>query len=140
MARVSDRASSDRTTSLSVPSDLVEVAGARDHAVACLREWLGAERADAETRLIDDVRLIVSELVTNAILHGGPPVQLRMRKGGRRLLIEVRDGTLSTPQLRRALPSDNHGRGLLIVSLLSERWGTRPTPTGKSVWCQLRLD
>ncbi|WP_375500150.1 SpoIIE family protein phosphatase [uncultured Jatrophihabitans sp.] len=131
VARVSDRATDDRVMVMAVPDDVVEVGPARDRAAACITEWGG------DDALAEDVRLIVSELVTNAVLHGEPPVQLRVRKGGRRLLIEVYDSAVSSPQLRRAAPNDNHGRGLLIVSMLSQRWGTRPTPSGKSVWCQL---
>ena len=133
VARVSDRAGSDRVMVTSVPADLAEVGAARDLAAGCVADWGGGER------LVEDVRLIVSELVTNAVLHGEPPVQLRLRKGGRRLLVEVYDSAVSSPRLRRAAPHDNHGRGLLIVSMLSDRWGTRPTPDGKSVWCQLQL-
>ena len=81
-----------------------------------------------------------SELATNAVLHGRPPIQLRLRHGARPASIEVYDGTAVLPRKLRPTPDDEHGRGLQLVSSLRERWGTRPLPHGKSVWCMLELD
>lgn len=112
--------------------DPVEVGRAREMARKALPGWGIAEHTGL-------AELIVSELVTNAVLHGRPPIELRVHDAGDRLLLEVHDNSASAPRLRHAGPTDQHGRGLMIVSLLSERWGTRTTRTGKSVWCQLRL-
>jgi hypothetical protein len=89
--------------------------------------------------LRDDSLLLTGELVTNAILHGRPPIQLRMRRGARDLLIEVDDGAAAVPRKLRPTPGDDHGRGLLLTAAVAGRWGARPLRDGKSVWCQLPL-
>jgi anti-sigma regulatory factor (Ser/Thr protein kinase) len=76
-------------------------------------------------------------MVTNAIVHGQAPIELRLRRGAGDLQIEVDDGATSVPRRMRPTPEDEHGRGLLLVAMLSDRWGTRPLRTGKSVWCRL---
>ncbi|NYO26435.1 ATP-binding protein, partial [Salmonella enterica] len=81
-----------------------------------------------------DAVLLVSELVSNAILHGRPPIELRLRRAARDLLVEVDDGATVLPRKLRPTPDDEHGRGLVIASLLADRWGTRPLRDGKSVW------
>jgi PAS domain S-box-containing protein len=84
-----------------------------------------------------DAALATSELVTNAVLHGDPPVDLQLRIEGADVLIEVRDHATYQPRKQRPDEDDEHGRGLQIVSALSARWGTRPTGDGKAVWCIL---
>ncbi|WP_417198328.1 ATP-binding protein [Streptomyces stelliscabiei] len=68
--------------------------------------------------------LVVSELVTNAIRYGRPPIRLRLIRD-RTLLCEVSDSGGTTPHLRRARVFDEGGRGLLLVAQLAEHWGTR---------------
>jgi anti-sigma regulatory factor (Ser/Thr protein kinase) len=92
---------------------------------------------DAPEGLLRDAVLLVSEMVTNAIIHGQAPIELRLRRGPDGLLIEVDDGATSVPRRLRPTPEDEHGRGLLLVAMLSDRWGTRPLREGKSVWCLL---
>ena len=87
--------------------------------------------------LLADAALATSELVTNAILHGRPPIELRLRIEGADVLIEVRDRATYQPRKLRPDEDDEHGRGLQIVAALSTRWGTRPTEHGKAVWCVL---
>ena len=95
------------------------------------------EERDMPRALILDATLATSELVTNAVLHGRAPVDLRARIEGAEVLIEVRDGASYQPRKLRPDDDDEHGRGLQIVSALAERWGTRPTAQGKAVWCVL---
>jgi serine phosphatase RsbU (regulator of sigma subunit) len=87
--------------------------------------------------LADDAALVVSELVTNALLHGGgcTGVAAGAIEGG--LRIEVRDGSRVPPMLGR--PSDDSltGRGLRLVASLSARWGSDPEDGGKVVWAEL---
>ncbi|MFF2167335.1 SpoIIE family protein phosphatase [Streptomyces sp. NPDC058175] len=107
-------------------------------------ETVGQARARTRRRLdtwgVDDetaftTELIVSELVTNAIRYGAPPVQLRLIKD-RTLTCEVHDNSPSAPHLRHARTVDEGGRGLFISAQLSENWGVRYTSDtgGKTVW------
>ncbi|MGW0842866.1 SpoIIE family protein phosphatase [Streptomyces sp. NPDC002787] len=80
--------------------------------------------------------LVVSELVTNAIRYGRPPIRLRLIHD-RTLMCEVSDSGGTTPLLRRARVFDEGGRGLLLVAQLAEHWGTRRARQGKTVWAEL---
>jgi anti-sigma regulatory factor (Ser/Thr protein kinase) len=90
--------------------------------------------------LIDDVVLVTSELVTNAVLHGSPPVGLLARASSRWLHVEVHDHSSAMPLPQDADDYDEHGRGLGIVAALAIRWGTRPTTAGKVVWAEIDGD
>ena len=92
---------------------------------------------DMPASLVNDGALATSELVTNALLHGRAPVDLRLRIEGADVLIEVRDRATYQPRKLRPDDTDEHGRGLQIVAALAARWGTRPTENGKAVWCVL---
>ncbi|MGA5117779.1 ATP-binding protein [Streptomyces pseudogriseolus] len=87
--------------------------------------------------LVDVTELIVSELTTNAVRHGGGPVGLRLLRD-KTLTVEVSDGGAAlAPHPRLALTTDEGGRGLHLVAKLSRRWGVRPVPGGKVVWAEL---
>ncbi|WAZ26344.1 SpoIIE family protein phosphatase [Streptomyces cinnabarinus] len=114
-----------------IAPDPAEVARARSLATGQLGLW-GLE----ETAFVTE--LLVSELVTNAIRYGRPPISLRLiRDSG--LVCEVSDTSSTAPHLRRARTYDEGGRGLLLVAQLSERWGTRHSANGKTIWAQQRL-
>ena len=70
-----------------------------------------------------DLELLVSELVTNAIVHGRPPIRLRLTHLGDEVLVEVDDGSTHTPRRRRPEPKEEHGRGLHIMAMLARRSG-----------------
>ncbi|MDT0405648.1 SpoIIE family protein phosphatase [Streptomyces edwardsiae] len=90
-------------------------------------------------KLVDSAELMVSELVTNAVLHShGRPVALRLVRGDT-LLCEVEDDDHELPTLLNARPTDEFGRGLRVVSTLAREWGTSRTAAGKSVWFELTL-
>ncbi|MFI1564477.1 ATP-binding protein [Streptomyces sp. NPDC020490] len=82
--------------------------------------------------------LVVSELVTNALRYGEPPVRLRLLNVDT-LICEVTDGSNTAPHLRRARLSDEGDRGLTLVAGLTQRWGTRQTRRGKTIWCEQSL-
>ncbi|MGI5404945.1 SpoIIE family protein phosphatase [Streptomyces sp. CA-135486] len=82
--------------------------------------------------------LIVSELVTNAIRHATPPISLRLIRE-RTLICEVSDSSNTSPHLRRPLSTDEGGRGLFLVAQVAQRWGTRYTPQGKTIWAEQQL-
>ncbi len=105
----------------------------RSFAAATLRGWSLPEA------VVQDGVLIVSELLTNAIVHGDPPIRLRLRKTARELAIEVDDGASAMPRKLQTSPEHLHGRGLAIVAQLSTRWAARADGHGKTVWCTLRL-
>ncbi len=78
-------------------------------------------RLDRE--MTETALLLVSELATNAIRHGSPPVRLSLRLDRDRLRVEVTDSSPTLPELSRPGPNQIGGRGLQIVQLLSARWG-----------------
>jgi anti-sigma regulatory factor (Ser/Thr protein kinase) len=88
--------------------------------------------------LVDDALLLTSELVTNSVLHGGPPLVIAVECDGERLQVRVRDGSPAVPTPHDATPSDENGRGLALVAALSDDWGVDPEPGGKHVWFVIR--
>ena len=121
----------DQIVSWDLPADPAVVAEARAQAARQLAAW-GLEEA------IFSTKLIVSELLTNAIRHAEPPIQLRMILDPD-LSCEVSDGSSTTPRLCCPDRDDEGGRGLMLVAQLCERWGTRYTRTGKTIWAQQPL-
>ena len=102
-------------------------------------EVLGRWRCDA---LLDDVQLLVSELVTNAVVHAGSDVEVAVRLLSDAVRIEVVDREpmydLEPTVPRRDAES---GRGLLLVETLASAWGVEPIEGGKAVWFEVpRLD
>ncbi len=119
---------SDAST-IDVEPDLSAVRGARAGAVEVLNRW------QVDPELIDDITLVISELVTNAVVYGRPPVGLSLRHSGRSVTIECHDGGAYMPRRLHATADDEHGRGLELVGLLATTWGTRRLERGKAVWC-----
>jgi PAS domain S-box-containing protein len=111
--------------------------GAQGPAVSRARRFVGDQLREWQVpeEVVDELVLITSELVTNAFLHGRPPVDLRLRRSGTEVVLEVQDRAALRPRRRLADDDDEHGRGMLIVSTLADAWGTRSIGTGKSVWC-----
>ncbi|WP_190203710.1 SpoIIE family protein phosphatase [Streptomyces fumanus] len=121
----------DQVATWDVPPDPARVAAVRQSATDRLTAW-GLD----ETAFVTE--LVVSELVTNAIRHGEPPIQLRLIRD-RTLICEVSDASSTSPHLRRAHAYDEGGRGLLLVAQLTQRWGSRQTGTGKTIWAEQPL-
>nr|WP_202551327.1 SpoIIE family protein phosphatase [Streptomyces sp. SID8352] len=117
----------DRT----LPREPRSVGRAREYAREKLLAW-GLEP------LVDTTELLVSELVTNALRYGEGEIRLRLLLD-RTLVCEVWDAGLVQPRRRRARDTDEGGRGLQLVGLLSAAWGSRRTPRGKTVWFELPL-
>jgi anti-sigma regulatory factor (Ser/Thr protein kinase) len=90
--------------------------------------------------LSDDLCLVATELVANALRHAGTDMTLRLDliRGGVRL--EVEDGSVRPLRPRPAGPSDEGGRGLLLVDALSSRYGVEGEAKGKRVWAELLID
>jgi anti-sigma regulatory factor (Ser/Thr protein kinase) len=111
------------------------VPSARLHARQVLWEW-------GLTALGDDVELLVSELVTNAVQASQSmewifPVRLCLLSDQLRVLIMVSDANPRPPVRTNASENDDSGRGLILVETFSERWGwdAAPDRPGKVVWC-----
>jgi anti-sigma regulatory factor (Ser/Thr protein kinase) len=90
--------------------------------------------------MTDTALLLVSELATNAIRHGTPPIRLSLRLDRDRLRVEVSDSSPALPELSHPEPDQVGGRGLQIVQLLAARWGASASTRrlGKTVWFELR--
>ncbi|MET7395778.1 SpoIIE family protein phosphatase [Dactylosporangium sp. NPDC005572] len=112
-----------------IPAEERAVRDARRLVGTTLRRW------EAPPRVVDDMTLVVSELAANAVLHGRPPIQLRLRRTATHVVLELHDTAPYLPRKQRPAPDDEHGRGLQLVASLCDRWGTRPTADGKAVWC-----
>ncbi|MFD9491888.1 SpoIIE family protein phosphatase [Streptomyces sp. NPDC060005] len=131
LARTHGLAASNVTT-WDIPADPALVAPVRKQVADRLDHWgLTAATFTAE--------LVVSELVTNAIRYGESPIRLRLIHDDETLICEVSDSSHTAPHLRRAKTFDEGGRGLLLVAQLTQRWGSRHTPEGKTIWAELSL-
>jgi hypothetical protein len=85
--------------------------------------------------LVDDVRLVVSELAANAVRHAQSPFTVSLGQADRAVFLSVQDGSPCAPALLAPGMLDTAGRGVSIVDLVSEDWGVTPAPGGgKSVW------
>ncbi|MEV0976518.1 SpoIIE family protein phosphatase [Streptomyces sp. NPDC049915] len=114
-----------------LPPEPASAARARALTSAKLTEW-GLEHLAFTTELI------ASELVTNVYRYAGGPATLRLIRE-RSLVCEVGDTSHTSPHLRRARTTDEGGRGLFLVAQMAERWGTRYTREGKTVWTEQPL-
>ncbi|MEV6165192.1 ATP-binding protein [Streptomyces sp. NPDC052052] len=136
-----------------LPACYESVSGARRFTRKTLNGWGLEER-------FDDVALVVSELVTNALRHAlptetapqGPPVRLHLMRWSSRLVCAVRDPSRESPVVSEAPESAESGRGLFLVDSFSDSWGWHPSPVlgadgphsaaaprGKVVWALFRL-
>lgn len=92
--------------------------------------------------VLDDVKLLVSELVTNAVVHAGSEVQVAVRLLNDAVRIEVVDRAPAT-SMRPTNPTEDaeSGRGLLLVETMASAWGVEPLEDGKAVWFEVsRID
>jgi hypothetical protein len=104
---------------------------ARTRAVEFVSPW-------ASDRFCGDLRVLVSELVTNAVLHGLPDIRLNVcTVAALRVRFEVFDGSDALPEIRKPSIESRSGRGLKIVDAIATDWGARRLLDGKVVWCEL---
>ena len=88
--------------------------------------------------VLDEAVLLVSELVTNAVEHGAPPVTVRVEcRGALGLQVCVSDGSVHQPRRGPEDRDAESGRGVALVDLVSDAWGVEPLARGKQVWFRL---
>ncbi len=106
--------------------------------VARIRRFTAAAcRTATPTVDSDTVALLVSEVATNALVHGQGSVRVRVRRTAGGLRVEVHDGSPALPSRRTATPMDEGGRGIALVEALSSGWGAERTDDGKTVWFEV---
>ena len=90
---------------------------------------------------VDDVILVASELVGNAVVHAASsaedPLDVLWDLEDGTVLVQVADASSAAPAPRALTTTETSGRGLAIVAALADDWGVRPTPTGKQVWARI---
>ncbi|MBT1187174.1 ATP-binding protein [Streptomyces sp. CJ_13] len=114
------------------PRSLQTVRSAREFADVTLDAWGVTSRRD-------DLLLCVSELATNALLHGVPPgrgYRLRLLRFEGVVRVEVHDSGPGRPRIAGRNTSAEHGRGLFLVEALADRWGVGARTPGKVVWSE----
>ncbi|MFG1956578.1 ATP-binding protein [Nonomuraea sp. NPDC049028] len=112
-----------------LPDDPVIVGQARALVRDTLTSWNLHE-------LIDDITLVISALVTNALIHGAPPIRLYLGLTPEALTGHVYDQGAGRPRCLMARHDSDHGRGLSIVAALTDEWWYEPVPCGmgKTIW------
>jgi anti-sigma regulatory factor (Ser/Thr protein kinase) len=83
----------------------------------------------------DAVELMVSELVTNAVVHARSGVEMTLEELSDRTRVEVCDDSARLPETRD--PTEAGGRGLLVVEALADRWGVQRLDGGKAIWFEV---
>ncbi|MFE2737306.1 ATP-binding protein [Streptomyces sp. NPDC059349] len=111
------------------------MAHARAHAVDALREW------QIDDDIVEALRLIVSELTTNAVVHtASRTIEITVSVTATEAIVTVTDQGLSgTPAARKAHPEEEHGRGLALVEALATRWESSPLADGNQVEAAVTL-
>lgn len=122
------------TWELALPSAAAAVPTARHGVVAALRGW------DCE-QLVEATELVVSELVTNAVLHARTPLEVSLRQERDGVRVAVRDLADGVPAARESVSLASTGRGLVLLEALALSWGVdRHAGGGKTVWALLTVD
>jgi len=106
---------------------------ARDQLTRVMAEWGLVGEAGEPTQLV------VTELVSNAIDHAHPPIQLTVSFPGESVRVEVHDASAEPPRQQSHDPWRARGRGLQMVDALSSKWGWTNDDTGKTVWADVTI-
>lgn len=86
---------------------------------------------------VEAAALLTDELVSNAVLHGGPPFTLAVNRENRTVQVAVTDSGPGRPRVGPTRHDAEHGRGLIIVDVLSDQWGVDELPGRKRVWFRM---
>ncbi|WP_411129846.1 ATP-binding protein [Streptomyces sp. x-19] len=104
------------------------------------REYVTFHASDIGGELLDDVTLVVSEIVTNAIRYGTEPgdsLLVALAHGPDRVSVEVHDTRRASPRFKPESVERQRGRGMFIVDALAT-WGVHERPFGKIVWAEVK--
>jgi anti-sigma regulatory factor (Ser/Thr protein kinase) len=104
-----------------------------------IARWLAERGHDHERLLVDDARLVISELATNAVIHARTPFVVSARSGVESIHISVTDGSRAQPVIQHAEPTALSGRGLQLVEAIAGSWGVETRSDGKTVWADLSV-
>ena len=128
MLEVTQAALLEAETSLA--GELRSAGEARRFVDETLRRWDCAD-------LLDTVKLLISEMVTNAVVHAGSDVDVCVQLTDRVVRVSVFDDSPQQPVVKRAAAEETSGRGMALVDAMSSGWGVEPTFKGKRVWFEL---
>jgi CheY-like chemotaxis protein len=117
---------------LDAPRDVVAGRRARELVRDALGDW-------GLLAIIDDAVLVVTELVTNAITHGGSALRLQLSRTSGAFRIEVVDEGDGTPEPQPHDTEAEGGRGIMLVDAMSTSWGVENVPSGKLVWAEIAI-
>jgi anti-sigma regulatory factor (Ser/Thr protein kinase) len=116
---------------LALPATAAAPAAARALIARACQDWPARARNVAV--------LLTSELVTNAVLHGRPPLTLSLQRQHFSVRVAVADSSPVLPRIREPVATDATGRGLFLVASLAADWGIAPADDGgKAVWFLLQ--
>jgi CheY-like chemotaxis protein/anti-sigma regulatory factor (Ser/Thr protein kinase) len=117
---------------LDAPRDVIAGPSARALVHDAVRDW-------GLVAILDDAALVVTELVTNAITHGGSAFRLQLSRTAGAFRIEVVDDGEGTPEPQPQDTEAEGGRGIMLVDAMSSSWGVENVPRGKLVWAEIAI-
>jgi PAS domain S-box-containing protein len=130
VVRVPARTATSTSASTELPPSAASAARARRFVAAALA-------ALPDRRAVEIAELLTSEVVTNAVVHGGSAVRVEIETVDGRTRISVSDNDPAQPELRSPSLDDESGRGMRLVDSLARRWGVQPAGAGKCVWFEI---
>jgi CheY-like chemotaxis protein/anti-sigma regulatory factor (Ser/Thr protein kinase) len=117
---------------LDAPHDVGAGTRARALVREAVRDWNLAA-------IFDDAALVVTELVTNAVIHGGSTFRLQLSRTTSAFRIEVVDEGDGTPEPQPQDTEAEGGRGIMLVDAMASSWGVESVPSGKLVWAEIAI-
>jgi len=126
-----------RQRSTRLPRDARSAAAGRRFVQGAVTDWLGPS---ADGQLMEDLLVVTSELLTNAVIHGVGPIELSVSTLAEGVEVSVSDSGGGNPRLRPGPASEEGGRGLMLVAALVDDWGVSRDPARPgttTVWVRL---
>ncbi|MFE6737404.1 ATP-binding protein [Streptomyces tubercidicus] len=111
------------------------VTEARRRVLELVRRWHTGMTADQ----VEELSLLTSEVVTNAVSHSGATCAVCVRWTGVKVRVEVTDANPQLPHVVSPTSESENGRGLWLVTALATSWGAKQSPAGKVVWFEIAI-